>query len=192
MARPKEFDRDTALQQAISVFCDHGYEGSSTAMLLGAMAVSRQSLYDTFGDKRRLYLEALQRYVADSVAEQIRSLNAAPSALKGIEAALLAFAAKAAATPASGCMGIGATCEFGRSDQEVTLLIETADRALSSAFEHRLAAAKASGEIASDLDVRAATDFLKANLAGIKLAARGGASPETLRSIARMAIRSLK
>ncbi|TCR66172.1 TetR/AcrR family transcriptional regulator [Bosea sp. BK604] len=192
MARPREFDRDTALAQAIAVFCEHGYEGSSTAMLLDAMAISRQSLYDTFGDKRKLYIEALQRYIADSVAEQIRSLNAAPSALKGIEATLLAFAAKAAVATAPGCMGLGATCEFGRSDQEITLLIETADRTLTSAFEHRLVAAKATGEIAADLDMRAATDFLKATLAGIKLAARGGALPEALSGIARMAIRSLR
>ena len=57
MARPKEFDRDSALQKAVDVFCDRGYDGTSTEELLRAMDISRQSLYDTFGDKRQLYLD---------------------------------------------------------------------------------------------------------------------------------------
>jgi AcrR family transcriptional regulator len=84
MARPKEFERDTALDDAIAIFCEHGFEGTSTDALLGKMGISRQSLYDTFGDKRRLYLEALQRYVEDNVAIQIAALNAPPSPLKEV------------------------------------------------------------------------------------------------------------
>src|ERR1700692_14530 len=124
MARPKEFDREMALKRAISVFGDHGYEGSSTDMLLRAMGIGRQSLYDTFGDKRQLYLEALQHYIADSVSEQIRALNTAPTAIAGIEAALEVLVAKAVAEPGLGCMGVGATCEFGRSDKEISTLID--------------------------------------------------------------------
>ena len=70
MARTKEFERDTVLDDAIALFCDHGYEGTSTEQLLGKMRINRQSLYDTFGDKRQLYLEALQRYVDGNVASQ--------------------------------------------------------------------------------------------------------------------------
>jgi AcrR family transcriptional regulator len=192
MARPKEFDRDTALQKAVAIFCDHGYDATSTDELLRGMRISRQSLYDTFGDKRQLYLEALQQYVADSVGEQIRALNSNPSALKGIETALQAFASNAANSSAPGCMGIGATCEFGVSDREVTTLIATADKALQSALERRISEGKAAGEIGTDIDVRAAAQFIKATLSGIKVAARGGASADTLRNIAQMAVRSLK
>jgi AcrR family transcriptional regulator len=64
--------------------------------LLDKMGISRQSLYDTFGDKRRLYLEALQRYVDANVAGQIAALQAPSSPLKGVEAMLLAMASKAA------------------------------------------------------------------------------------------------
>jgi len=71
MARPKEFDRDEALQKAIGVFCDKGYAAASTDELMRAMKISRQSMYDTFGDKRRLYLEAYRRYIAESINEQI-------------------------------------------------------------------------------------------------------------------------
>src|ERR1700704_1427599 len=86
MARPKEFERDTALDGAIAIFCDHGYEGSSTDVLLDKMGISRQSLYDTFGDKRRLYLEALQWYSSSSTADIIAAMNSAASPVKGLEA----------------------------------------------------------------------------------------------------------
>jgi TetR/AcrR family transcriptional regulator, transcriptional repressor for nem operon len=149
-------------------------------------------LYDTFGDKRQLYLEALQQYVASSVAEQIRALNSGTSVLAGLESALLAFASKSGTTDAPGCMGIGAACEFGVSDHEVTALIATADKTLGSSLERRIREGKTSGEISPDVDPRAAAQFIKATLAGIKIAARGGASATTLREIAQMAIRSLK
>ena len=98
MSRPKEFDRATALKAAIAVFSDHGYEGTSTDALLEAMGINRQSMYDTFGDKRRLYLDALQQYNADSVSDIIRSLNTRSSPLKGLEAALIAFASTGSAS----------------------------------------------------------------------------------------------
>lgn len=192
MARPKEFDRDTALQKAVDVFCDHGYDGTSTEDLLRAMDISRQSLYDTFGGKRQLYLQALQQYVADSVGEQIRALNSSPSALKGVEAALQAFVVNASGAEAPGCLGIGATCDFGVSDREVTALISTADKALQSSLERRINEGKDAGEISAEIDARSAAQFIKATFAGIKVAARGGAPAETLRNIARMAVRSLK
>ena len=192
MPRPKEFDRETALREAIQVFCDGGFEGTSTDDLLRGMGISRQSMYDTFGDKRALYLEALRHYITERVANQIRILSAAASALKGLEATLNAAAIAGTKEGSSGCMGLGAISEFGRSDHEIASLIDTAERTLQSALLHRIDEGKSRGEISADVDTRAATDFLSATFSAIKLAARGGASPQNLRNIARMAIRSLK
>jgi AcrR family transcriptional regulator len=192
VVRPKEFDRATALKAAITIFTDHGYEGTSTDALLEAMGISRQSMYDTFGDKRHLYLEALQQYNADSVADVIANLNMASSPLKGLEAALIAFASRPAQQSRLGCMGIASICEFGRADADVALLNDSAGRTLLSAFERRLAEAKAAGEVPSNLDVQIAAEFLQATLAGIKVAARGGTAAETLKDIARLALRSLR
>jgi TetR/AcrR family transcriptional repressor of nem operon len=192
MARPKEFERDAALDGAIEIFCDHGFDGTSTDALLDRMGISRQSLYDTFGDKRRLYLEALGRYVQDNVARQIAVLNAPSSPLKGVEAVLLTMASKAAIAGAPGCMGIGATCEFGQSDAEVSAMIGAGGKRLLSALERRLTEAKAKGEVGKDVDARAAAQFVNATVTGMKVAARGGATADTLRNISRMALRSLR
>jgi TetR/AcrR family transcriptional regulator, transcriptional repressor for nem operon len=192
MARPREFDDDTALLAAIKVFSDHGFEGTSTDALTRAMGIGRQSLYDTFGDKWRLYLRALQRYTADSIAEQIRVLNSGSSALKGLEAHIYGAVNNALADPLPSCLGISAICEFGQSNPELTMISETASRTLLSALERRISEAKQQGGIGSDVDAREAAVFFFATLVGIKVAARAGASSEHLRGIARMALRSLR
>jgi len=192
MSRPKEFDRESALKGAVQVFCKSGFEGTSTEHLLRGMGISRQSMYDTFGDKRALYLEALRHYITERVAYQIRILSAEASTLKGLEAALNAAATAGSQEASSGSMLLGAISEFGRSDHEINSLIDTAERTLQSALEHRIDEGKSRGEISADVDTRAATDFVRATCSAIKLAARGGASPQTLRNIASMAIRSLK
>ncbi len=192
MARPKEFESETALKKAIGAFSEHGYEGTSTDALLQAMGISRQSMYDSFGDKRRLYLEALQRYTADSISNQLRALNSVSSPVKGLEAMLNLAVSLAIADPKPKCLGISAVCEFGRSDPEVTMITDMAGKTMLSSLERRVSEAKAAGEISRSVDAQTAAQFIMATLAGIKIAARSGATPESLRGIARMAMRSLK
>jgi TetR/AcrR family transcriptional repressor of nem operon len=191
MARPKEFDRDEALQKAIGVFCDKGYAAASTDELMHAMKISRQSMYDTFGDKRQLYLEAFRRYVADSINQQIGHLEKSSSPLAGIEKMLLAFAARTEPEGIVGCMGVNAICEFGRSDPEVTLLGDTESIRLTAALEHALRQAKSKKEISRTLKEGAAAQFMRATLSGMKVAAKAGADTQALKSIAHFALRSL-
>ena len=191
MSRPKEFDRDQALQNAIGVFCEKGYAAASTDELMRAMKISRQSMYDTFGDKRRLYLEAFRRYVADSIDEQIGYLEKSFSPLAGIEKMLLAFATRKQRDRIVGCMGINAICEFGRSDPQVTSLRDTESTRLTAALEQALRQAKSKKEISSTLKERAAAQFLLATLSGMKVAAKAGTDAKTLKTISQFALRSL-
>src|SRR5258708_39558500 len=191
MARPKEFDRDEALQKAIGVFCDKGYAAASTDKLMRAMKISRQSMYDTFGDKRQLYLEAFQRYVADRFNEQIGYLENSSSPLAGIEKMLLAFATRTELDGIVGCMAINAICEFGRSDPEVTSLGDTASVRLTVALERALRQAKSKKEISKTLSEKAGAQFLSATLSRMKVAAKAGADAQALKSIAHFALRSV-
>lgn len=191
MARPKEFDRDQALDVALQVFLAQGYEATTTEDLRLAMNIGRQSFYDTFGDKRRLYLEALERYNTKSITSFIGSLSDAPSARAALEKALTSFADQPAGELALGCMGINAVCEFGRSDDEVTQLIDASNRAFSTALRRVLAAGKDQGEFPASLDIGNAVAFLVSTLAGMKVSAKAGASSQTLSDIAGFAVRAL-
>ena len=111
---------------------------------------------------------------------------------KGLEAVLKAAAIGGSQEGTSGCMGLGAISEFDQSDREIASLIDTTARTLLSAVQHRIEDGKSRGEISARVDTLAGAEFITVMLSVIKLAARGGASPQTLRNIAQMAIRSLK
>ncbi len=192
MGRPKEFDRDAALKAAIGVFWAKGFAGASTEDLTGAMGIGRQSLYDTFGDKRRLYLEALRRYNAESVADNMADLQSGASATEAIETLLLRFASAPEPQRSHGCMGVNAICEFGQDDPEVLAVGRASHGLQEGGMIRLLEAGKAAGDIDGSVDPKAAAQFIGATLAGLKVQAKAGAPPEMLRAVAAFAVNSLK
>lgn len=189
MARPSEFDRDEAIASAIKVFARHGYEAASTRDLLDGMGIARQSLYGAFGDKRRLFLEALRRYAADSLA-QMREALARGTAAEGIEAALLVGLGSSADVE-SGCLGVGSIVEFSRSDPDINAQNDAAGALVIAIFAERLRAGIAAGDFDPGLDVETAARMLLTLRSGLKVSARGGASQAELKEIANMGLRAL-
>jgi TetR/AcrR family transcriptional regulator, transcriptional repressor for nem operon len=188
MARHKEFDRDMAIDAAIAVFREHGFEGTSTGMLVAGMGIGRQSLYDTFGDKWQLYQAALQHYSAGETFEHATALKQGPRAVDGIRA-MLDRVVERAAEP---CLGIAAICEFGRSKPELAKIQDTSARGLRANISKAVREAQAEGSVTDDSDPGEIADFLVACIAGIRVAARGGAGRRALNSLARYALRALR
>lgn len=77
MSREKQFDDAAVLESAADVFAAHGYQGTSLAMLLEATGLGKQSLYNSFGDKRALYLKAVECATARYAAVQAEMQRAA-------------------------------------------------------------------------------------------------------------------
>ena len=191
MSRPKEFDRAKALEAAKAVFWKKGYDATTTDDLRQAMGIGRQSLYDSFGGKRPLYLEVLQRYNTESVIAQITRMRAASSPLTGIRELLLAFANDTVEKRGLGCMGVAAICTFGTVDPDVSAIGDASGTVLQSVFEEVLCKAKQMGEARSSLDERAAAYFLQSTMVGMKVTAKAGADPKILRDIALTALEAL-
>ena len=116
MARPREFDRDEALEKAINVFWAQGFAATTTDDLRDAMGIGRQSFYNTFGDKRQVYLEALRAYQRRSTSEHLARLTTPESPIAGIRDLLVGVVSEDDARRALGCMGIGSVIEFGTGD----------------------------------------------------------------------------
>ena len=188
MARPKTFDSDSALDAAIGVFREHGFEGTSAQVLVDAMGIGRQSLYDTFGDKWQLYQSALRRYTVAEGQAHRAALNSGIRAIDGIRAMVERVVGEAA-TP---CLGVGSIAEFGCSRPELTEINAATGRVLRGAMVERVRAAQAQGDVGEALDADLAVSFLIANIAGIRIAARGGASSEQLCGLGEMALRALR
>jgi AcrR family transcriptional regulator len=188
MARTREFDADAALDAAIGVFREHGFEGSSAQMLVGAMGIGRQSLYATFGDKWQLYRSAVRRYGMGECAAHLDALRSGPRAIDGI-GAMLRRVVETADQP---CLGVGSICEFGASRPDLTEIDEVLGAGLRGAVAGRIRDAQRDGDVAVDIDPEATVEFLIANIAGIRVAGRGGAGPKTLTSLADMALRAIR
>lgn len=188
MARPKEFDREDALDAAIAVFREHGFEGTSADMLVGAMGIGRQSLYDTFGDKWRLYCEAVTRYGQEEASAHQAALKTGPRAIDGLKAMMKRVVKEAD----KACLGVGSISEFGQTRADLTRIHQAAARALFPAITERIRQAQDQGDVAATLNPEAATAFLSANIAGIRIAARGGAGPAQLKALGELALRALQ
>lgn len=188
MARPREFDADAALDSAIGVFREHGFEGSSAQMLVDAMGIGRQSLYDTFGDKWQLYRSAVRRYGMGECAAHFDALRSGARAIDGI-AAMLRRVAETAGQP---CLGVASICEFGASRPDLAEINGALAMPLRAAIAARVRDAQREGDAAPDLDAEAIADFLTANIAGIRIAGRGGADRATLDGLAATALRALR
>jgi TetR/AcrR family transcriptional regulator, transcriptional repressor for nem operon len=190
VARPKEFVEEQALDAAIEVFREHGFEGTSAEMLVRALRIGRQSLYDTFGDKWQIYLASVRRYVGAETRAHVLALRTGPHAIDGIRAMIDRVIANAAQS----CLGVNSICEFGRARPELADIHDAAARAISAAIAVRVREAQSDGDgdVASELDPKDAARFLSASFTAIRVAARGGATARELRTLGRLAMRALQ
>jgi TetR/AcrR family transcriptional regulator, transcriptional repressor for nem operon len=192
MVRPREFDRDAALDRAMQVFWAKGFAATSTEDLVAAMGIGRQSLYNAFGDKRRLYLESLEAYQQRTTGGHLKRLSTPASALDGVRDLLVGLIAEDDGRRAMGCMGVNAVAEFSTSDAYLAELRAKIGPPLGQRLAGRLREGQAAGEFDPAMDPAQAAAFLQMTMSGIQLAARGGAGAEDLRTMARFAVDRLR
>ena len=191
VARPKEFDREVALRHAIQVFWKKGFARTSAEDLVAAMGIGKQSLYDTFGDKRRLFLEALRTYNSEGVAVLVKRVAGGASRIAAIEGVLVELANEQPYKRALGCMGVNSICELG-DDEDVRAVSTMAAVFQETALTSLIEDAKQQGEVSDAVDARAAARFLATILSGMRVQAKAGASVEALRDVAAFAVRGLR
>jgi AcrR family transcriptional regulator len=179
--RARAFDRDEALNRAVAVFWEHGYDAASVALLTEAMGIGAPSLYAAFGDKRALFDGS---FTARAIAGE--------SSARGAIARLLreAAAAYTGAGHPPGCLLITAAtnCTPGSAGVKARLRDLRAQGHL--ALEQKIAAAVQAGELPAGTDSRALATFYAATLQGMCAQARDGATRSDLTAIATAALRA--
>lgn len=173
MSRPKAFAADEALQAAITVFWERGYEATSLPDLLDAMGIGRQSLYDTFGDKQSLYRKALDAYRLRGQAWLDGILHEGVEPLTGIRALLQAVAERDTRSCRRGCLLLNAAGDPGR-DPEIAKLVQRHTNALLHAFVSAVQRGQADGSITTRSDADTLARFLLVTFLGLVTAARTG------------------
>lgn len=188
--RPRDYDPERALARARDAFWKGGYAGTSIEALSDATDMNRPSLYGAFGDKHRLYLTTLERYVEAGNAGMDEALDydipLADALMRVYDAALaMYFPQKGAAL---GCFLIGTAATEAVNDREVRSALSRGLHEFDRRFEKRISHAKERGELGGDADPGALAAVASAILHTLALRSRAGDSRESLRHTARAGV----
>lgn len=192
MARPKEFDPDAAMRDAMTAFWEHGYHATSVSDLLSEMKLNRGSLYGTFGDKKKLFLATLAEYEKQSREMMRQTLEQPGSARKAIEHWATETAMVCAGESGlRGCLGVKAAMEMAPQDKDVAEWVRSVTRARDQLVAKAIRRGQDDGEIKPSLDARVIARCLNTLLAGLKV--RGTAAPtdREVREVVEMMLRVL-
>ncbi len=182
MARPKSFDEDAVLDRAVQLFRERGYEGTSMADLETHLRLGRQSLYNTFGDKRDLYLKALERYQRQSADQTLAVLRESGAGLEAVRRWLEANVATLTAPGMrAGCLVVNSMVERS-GDGPTAASCAGARERMAAALRAALERARSRGEISADRDLDGLAALCVAHVYGLAVLARAGASAAELRA----------
>lgn len=172
------------------LFWDRGYEATSVTDLTAAMGITPPSLYGAFGDKKRLFLEAVDRYQAARSGSAQKALSEAPTAESAVRRLLLdAVTAMTRPDRPKGCMVALSATNCAAESRDVFEALSELRKSAERAIKDRIAAGAAAGELAEDADVDALAGFVTALLHGLAIHARDGVSRPRLRKRVNQAMR---
>jgi len=192
MARPREFDRTDALDAAMHVFWQHGYEASSLRKLLDAMDLSYSSFYQTFGSKRKLFKEALHRYLDLVVQDMHTALEEAPSAYAFLKALLIGVADDAREGDTRGDLLMNTATEFGQQDASIAALVLAGKRRPLGVICAAVEQAQREGDVDAAQETDALARYVLMSYAGLKTMVKAGGTAEEVQSAAELALRTLR
>lgn len=187
--RPLSFDRDQAIQKAMLLFWQHGYEATSLNDLTAALNVTPSSIYTAFGDKKRLFLEAVQRYVSGPVnAESIiqAAATAQEAALCLLRTAAIGFTGES--TP-RGCLLASAAISCSASAQDVKDTLTDLRRAIETSLRDKIRRGVKDGSLPPEANAAALAAHTMAVIQGMSTLARDGATRASLLQVTDMAMR---
>jgi len=188
MARPKEFDPERALDKAMRLFWHLGYENASLELLMREMGIARQSLYDTFGDKRALYLKALAHYRDHTNGEMQRMLDEIPSVKDGFRNLLYGLAAETREQHERGCLLLSANLQRDTKDAVVRDFLRDHQARVEAIFVGALDRAQKAGELSTKEAPAALARFFVVTIQGMRAMARVKSDRKALEQVAQVAL----
>jgi AcrR family transcriptional regulator len=190
IGRPREFDTNKALDEAMEVFWRHGYEGATIAELTDAMGINPPSLYAAFGSKEGLLKAALDRY-AEKRAAFMGEVLVAPTAREAAAMMLLRIA-DSHTDPANppGCLLVAGGLACGAGAENVPFELASRRAQLEDQLRDRFVRAKNEGDLAVDSDPQALARFLSVVIAGMGVLASSGSTREDLRQVALVSLKA--
>ena len=187
--RPIGFDRDAALEAAMLLFWERGYEGTSMADLTHAMGLNPSSIYAAFGDKHTLFQLVVKRYMELRAQYAVKALEE-PTLERFIRALFdntVAFLTTPGHPPT--CMTLAGAAGCSLDATPARDLMTEIRRQNQVALRERLLKARKSGELPKEINVDDYTRYLSTIIAGLSIQAANGSTKAELKRTAQMALR---
>ncbi len=191
LGRPKEFDRKEALESAMEVFWAKGFADASVCDLLDGMGINRGSMYDTFGDKRALFLAAIDHYRQKVIGPIVDGLSVPGSPLENIRKTLCGLAEAAGTKECRGCLVTNVIVEVAPHDPEVAKAMKVALTNTAAALRKTLDRAVEQGEINAKADTRALARFLLNTMQGLVVLGKAKLGKKTSSDVIEVAMAAL-
>ncbi|MEU5820935.1 MULTISPECIES: TetR/AcrR family transcriptional regulator [unclassified Streptomyces] len=190
MARTKEFDPEAALQSALELFWQRGYEATSMADLVEHLGIGRASIYATFGNKHELFLKAMDRYAEGRDPSLLAELSQPGPALPAVRSVVRRFAEEATSLEARlhGCLITNTASELAPHDVAVARRVETSWEHLETPLHSALIRAQAQGELPEDREPRALARMLLVLLQGVRVVGKASSDPARVRDATEQAL----
>lgn len=181
--RPRGFDIEAALDQAVEVFWKNGFQATSLQALTSAMGLNKPSLYAAFGDKETLYLRALERYAAHHVASHAAILAEEPDGYRAVEGFLRSLATMLTdASLPGGCFIVtgSADCGGAATPEKVDAALRAALQNSEAILRERLLLAQRDGQLTAQASVDVLATLFSSIVGGLAVQAKSGASQDRL------------
>lgn len=190
MARPKAFNQEEALEKAMNLFWEKGFEATSIQDLVDCLGINRQSLYDTFGDKKQLFLKSLEFYRA-------RGLDTMPRHFKGNQPVkqkfinFFRFIVDASIHDSRGCLMANAALELANHDEDVSKIVCSNIEGNEQIFKQVLIEAQQKGELSPEKNPEALAHYLFNSIQGLRITAKASVDRVRLEDIASITLSAL-
>ncbi|MNQ48614.1 HTH-type transcriptional repressor ComR [compost metagenome] len=173
MARTKEFNEDQALDKAIEIFWHKGYNGTSAQDLVTYLGLSRSSLYDTFGDKQKLFARSLQRYQKNAQDQIVKLFDESANIKETLQDIFKQAVIESLEDRITkGCFMVNSSVELAMHDEEIGKIVKNNSRVMEEVFTNAVQKGQNAGDISTKMDARTLARFIFNTYSGIRVLAR--------------------
>lgn len=190
--RPRNFDRDAALDKAMNLFWQNGYEATSINELTKAMEINPPSLYASFGNKEKLFIEVVDYYVKNFGNYRIEALKTSLTAQEGIKSLLIRTIDQFYSAPDKiGCLVVSAALSGSSESKNVQDILSNERRKTVVLIRERLEQGQKDGDIAQTLNLDVLAEYFGMLLFGITVQAKDHVPIQNLYDSVEIALKAL-
>lgn len=192
MARMQEFNREETLTKAMQIFWQKGYKATSMKDLINEMGIQPGSIYNAFGDKHTLFIEAVKLYGDVITTNAIKTLRKDGSPMDNLKQFFKEFVERPIDKKCIGCLVVNSVVELAPHDKEAEKVIKSILTKIENAFFDCLERAVDLGEISSSKNIKALSRYLASSTHGLLITGKASATREEMRDIVEIILSTLE